>query len=155
MLIFVAINVVRANFRFEYPDQWQGTSSRSAALRRLPPREIRDALMRRELDHLREMGILDHERRHHLLGHEIQLGVGMAPVQRAHEGSGEEDVADGAEPDAHNTQHAANVVARCPASPAGLACHARCRVRRVFSGLTTKSMAWPRTASFSSSRDLR
>src|SRR5881296_263221 len=38
MLIFVAINVVRANFRFEYPDQWQGTSSRSAALRRLPCR---------------------------------------------------------------------------------------------------------------------
>src|SRR5437879_11840145 len=79
----------------------------------------------------------------------------MAPVQCAHEGSGEEDVADGAEPDAQNTQHAANVVARCPASPAGLACHGRCRVRRAFSGLTTKSTAWPRTAAFSSSKDSR
>src|SRR6266550_2772482 len=87
-----------------------------------PAREVGDSLLGAELDDAGQMRILDDERRHRPLGDEIQLGVGMAPVQRAHEGSGEEDVADGAEPDAQDAQHAANVLARCPASPAGLAC---------------------------------
>src|SRR5207237_4198383 len=106
------------------------------------------------LDHAREMRVLDHERRHRALGHEIQFRFGIAAPQRAHEWSGEEDVADGAEPDAQNAQHAANVVARCPASPAGLACLARCRAPRAFSGLMTKSRVWPPTAGSWSSRDL-
>ncbi|PYP59373.1 MAG: PglZ domain-containing protein [Gemmatimonadetes bacterium] len=88
--------------------------------------------MRLELDDLVEVRILDHQRRHRALGDEIQLGVGMAPVQCAHEGSGEEDIADGAEPDAQDAQHAANVVARCPASPAGLACHTMPRPKSIL-----------------------
>src|SRR6185295_1944169 len=119
------------------------------------PREVGDALILAERDHAGEMGVLDHEPCHSSLRDEIQLGFGMAPVQRAHEGSGEEDVADGAESDAQDAQHAANVVARCPATPAGLACNARCRVRRAFSGSMTKSTASPRTAAFSKSRASR
>src|SRR6185295_10388728 len=86
------------------------------------PREVGDALILAERDHAGEMGVLDHEPCHSSLRDEIQLGFGMAPVQRAHEGSGEKNVADGAESDAQDAQHAANVVARCPATPAGLAC---------------------------------
>src|SRR6266550_4626927 len=87
-----------------------------------PAGEVGDSLLRLELDDPVQIRVFDDQRRHRPLGDEIQLGVGMAPVQRAHEGSGEENVADGAEPDAQDAQHAANVLARCPASPAGLAC---------------------------------
>src|SRR6266850_4795088 len=97
-----------------------------------PAREVGDPLVRLELDDPVEVRILDQQRRQGALGDEIQLRVGMTPVQRAHERSGEEDVADGAEPDAQDAQHAANVVLRCPASPAGLACHTMPRPKSIL-----------------------
>ena len=67
-----------------------------------PARQIRDPFLRVEIDDAREVGILDDQRRHVALGDVIELGIGMTPVDRAHEGSSEKDVADRAEPDAKN-----------------------------------------------------
>jgi len=43
-------------------------------------REIGDPFPGLERDDVREMGVLDHERRHRPLGDEVQLGFGMAAV---------------------------------------------------------------------------
>src|SRR6266568_629301 len=109
------------------------------------PGQVRERFVRFERDHLREVRVVGHERRHRALGDVDQLRIGVAAAQHPDERGGEEDVADGAEADEEDAQHAANVLAFAQA----------CRVPRAFSGLTTKSMDWPRTAGFSKGRASR
>src|SRR5204862_2549952 len=95
-----------------------------------------------------EMRVVGDERRHGALRHEHELGLGVAAGERAHERRGEQDIADGAEPDEEDAQHAAKQVLRCPGSPVAISL-GLWRGPRPFCGWTTKWRGSPPTVAFS------
>jgi len=82
-----------------------------------PRRQMAHRLARLQGDDVGEVGVVGDERRHRPLGHEYEARPGVAFAQRTHQRCGEQHVADGAEADEQDRQHAANVRVRCPASP--------------------------------------
>jgi len=64
-------------------------------------------LLRLERHDFGDVGVVGDERRHGALRHVHELRLGVAAGERAHERRGEQDVADGAEPDEENAQHVA------------------------------------------------
>ena len=84
-----------------------------------PPGEVTQRLAGLEGHDAREIGVVGDERGHGPLGDVDQLGLGVAAAEGAHERRRQQDVPDGAEAHQQNGQHAANVSARCPASPVG------------------------------------
>ena len=86
-----------------------GGPERAEALRQVPHR-----LVGLEAHHLRDAGMFTHERSHGAFGDVDELRVGMAPGDGPDERRSQQDVADRAETDEKNTQHAANVSLALP-----------------------------------------
>jgi len=74
-----------------------------------PPRERADRLSGLERHDIRQMGIVGNERGHRPLGDEDEPRVRVARPQHSHEGGGQQDVANRAEPDEEETRHAKKV----------------------------------------------
>jgi hypothetical protein len=77
-------------------------------------RQVAYRLVGLETHDFRDPGVFTHEGRHGPLGDVDQLRVGMAPGEGPNERGGQQDVADRAEPDQENAQHAANVSVALP-----------------------------------------
>ena len=86
-----------------------GGRERAEALRQVP-----HGLVGLEAHDLRDAGMLTDEGGHGPLGDADQLRVGMAPGEGPDERRGQQDVADRAEADQENAQHAANVSLALP-----------------------------------------
>ena len=78
-------------------------------------RQVRERFAGREADDGGYARMFTHERSHRSFGDENQLGSGMAPGEGPDERRGQQDVADGAEADQENAQHAGNVSLALPA----------------------------------------
>ena len=79
-----------------------------------PVRQVPQGLVRLEGDDVGEGRVIGDERRHGTLGHEHELRAGMAPGHRPDERSRQEHIADGAEANEEDAQHAANVSLALP-----------------------------------------
>jgi hypothetical protein len=79
-----------------------------------PRGQVLHRLVGRETHDFRHVGMLADEGRHRLLGDAYQLRVGMAPGEGPDERGGQQDVANRAEADEENAQHAANVSLALP-----------------------------------------
>ncbi len=72
-----------------------------------PTGEVADRLARLERHDVGQVGVVGHERRHGALRHVHEPRLRVTTGERAHERRGQQDVADGAESDQENAQHAA------------------------------------------------
>ena len=81
--------------------------------------EMRDRFVGLERDDLRQMRVVGDEGRHRSLGDIDQLRVGVAAPQRPDERRGEQDVADGAEANEEDAQHAGQCSPALPGFASG------------------------------------
>ena len=72
-----------------------------------PPGQVAQRLIRLERHDFPDVRVVGDERRHGALRHVHELRLGVTAGERAHERRGEQDIADGAEPDEEDAQHAA------------------------------------------------
>ena len=79
------------------------------------PRQVRERLVGRETHDVGYARMVTHERGHRSFRNENQLRTGMAPGEGPDERRGQQDVADGAEADQEDAQHAGNVSLALPA----------------------------------------